>query len=311
MHSLDVFFFADFLLLLASINVLLAILVDAYVEVKGEASNATTIANDLAGMMPKFGTAANQRMDAEKIVTRLARASAAAAAQRRSTALEGLSKHSKEKVLDEVKQATGEESKKKRRSFSRKQPAAPKLPPSLRVGRAEINEGVLLRVLRRYGNSIAGVGTGDAFDARGAQEFARAVLHTLHDNVADRGEMAQAAMDAEGFQTFVLKEFQKLHSNFNELELFQRQVLERLGLEAGAHLTKVSSKAKSTSKSAAKATARRERKEREARERKERAEAARATAGGSGGQKSGRQGRSQQTAIANPVQFADLHSSLV
>jgi len=215
------FFFWSFILIsfFILINVLLAILVDAYVEIKAEAENTTTVLHDLHHMLPKFGAAHHRRVKMESIVKKLKVAAEQATEQRKSQALAGLN------FAAELQSAAGGKPK-----------------PKVRVGRAEVDEDVLARVLRRYGDVISGIGTGDQFDTAKALELSRAILHTLKDPVTDQAELANAHMDADAFHLFVLKEFQKIHTNFHEMELFQRQVLEKLGLEAPANLSRTSSK---------------------------------------------------------------------
>ena len=208
------------------INVLLAILVDAYVEIKAEAENTTTVLNDLHNMMPKFGAARRRRMQMSAIVKELKAASERAAEQRRAQALAGGANSAQEQQNPAMATTSSSGGK------------MPKARPRVRVGRADIDEKVLARVLRRYGDVVAGVGTGDRQDMAKALELSRAMLHTLKDPVTDTAELAGAQMGAEGFQLFVLKEFQKIHSNQHDNELFQRRVLSKMGLKVPNNLSR-------------------------------------------------------------------------
>lgn len=239
-------------------NVLLAILVDAYVDVKGEAQNVSTVLDDLiriakgaiASSAPlcgphcrkgpsvegvdndkrDFGSKDHAYMSAKEIVKLLEGAAKKAASDRQQAALAG-QRYAPGLVSDV--------------STSSSLLRGDATDARVRVGRAEVDKHVLGRVLRRYGDEMRlgkGFDNGTHNPTAGGRfpavvddgrldvgvDLAGRMLRTLQDTTMDRGEVNAAGMDSDMFQLFVLKEFQKIHANFNELQSFQQKLLSRL-----------------------------------------------------------------------------------
>jgi hypothetical protein len=161
------------------INVLLAILVDAFIEVKREAANTPTVLHDLRALLPKTGKAKSCRQAVVGMHDVLQRTAARAAAE--------------EAKADSTTSCTPREDR-----------------PTVRVGRSVVDEVVLTSILQRYSDEHES-------SQLDTQRLARAILHTLQDKVRDEAELADSFMDERAFQLYVVQEFARIHASHQGL----------------------------------------------------------------------------------------------